>query len=193
VTCSGGSEGCAALKTGLDLARAARDKLGADSAGGKAIGKVLDFYGAWGKDNGVHVSFGSLDKGTLGQETMGKNGTIDIKFDLGQINSSARNSSTGGVFGLSERAADEIHEGQHGVDDRKRGVATDSRRAINATEHNAYRTESYVFQGLGANSAQGLWNSNWTPENMESNRSAAVDAAAAGSVAADCQGGGCKP
>lgn|ERR1019366_2560404 len=104
-----------------------------------------------------------------------------------------RNSSTGGVFGLSERAADEIHEVQHGVDDRKRGVATDSRRAINATEHNACRTESYVFQGLGASSAQGLWNSNWTPENMETNRAAAVDAAAAGSVAADCQGGGCKP
>jgi RHS repeat-associated protein len=191
--CSGSKDQCAAIQTGLNLAKAAQEKLGADSKGGKAIGAVLKFYGAAGEKNGVNVGFGNLDKGTLGQERAGANGTTNIKFDLGQINAAARGSSNGGVFGITERSGVEIHEGQHGVDDRVRGGGTDSRRALDATEHNAYGTESYVFQGLGANSAQGLWNTNWTPGNMEANRGAAVDAAAAGSVAADCEGGGCRP
>ncbi len=58
--CSGSKDQCAAIQTGLNLAKAAQDKLGADSKGGKAIGAVLKFYGAAGEKNGVNVSFGNL-------------------------------------------------------------------------------------------------------------------------------------
>jgi hypothetical protein len=147
----------------MNLAKAAMDKLGADSKGGKAIGQVLEFYGAAGQKNGVNVSFGSLQKGELGNAAAGPNGTVNIKFDLKQLNASASQSGIPGTFAMSERAGNEIHEGQHGVDDRARGGGTSSARAIDATEHNAYGTESYVFQGLGVNSAQGLWNTGWVP------------------------------
>ena len=190
--CGSSQDECAAIKTRMDLARAAVSKLGADSVGGKAIQKVLNFYGPEGKDNGVYVSAGKLEAGNLGKEILGPNGTVNITLDLGQINAAARNSSMGGVFGLSEGAGAVIHEGEHGVDDRARGHEMTTRKEVDATEHKAYRTESYVFQGLGANSAQGLWNANWTPAETEQNRSSAIDAAAAGSVAADCAGGVCK-
>ncbi len=191
--CSGTKDQCAQIQTGLNLAKAAQDKLGADSKGGKAIGAVLKFYGAAGEKNGVNASFGALKPGTLGQESSGGQRVTNIKFDLGQINNSARSSSIGGVFEMSERSGVEIHEGQHGVDDMKRGDGTDSRSALNATEHNAYGTQSYVFQGLGVNAAQGLWSTAWSPAGAEANRNAAIDRDAASSFAADCAGGGCKP
>ncbi len=119
--CSGTKDQCAQIQTGLNLAKAAQDKLGANSTGGKAIGAVLKFYGAAGDKNGVNVSFGALKPGVLGQESSGRQGITNIKFDLGQINNMARSSDIGGVFSMSERAATEIHEGRHGVDDMKRG------------------------------------------------------------------------
>lgn len=193
VTCSGSKESCAQIKLGYDLAKAAQQKLGANSTEGKAIGKVLAFYGAWGKDNGVHISAATLDKGTLGVTTAGPNGTTDIKLDLGQIKSAAQNSPVGGAFDWAARAGVVVHEGQHGVDNQARGGGTDSRRALDATEHNAYRTESYVFQGLRSNSPSGLWNMGWSPQETEANRSAAIDANAASSVEGECGGGQCKP
>jgi len=193
ITCSGSAESCAQIKLGYDLAKAAQQKLGADSAGGKAIGKVLDFYGPWGKPNGVNISAATLDKGTLGVTTAGPNGTTDIKVDLGQIKSAAQNSPVGGAFEWVVRAGVVMHEGQHGEDNKARGGGTDSRRALDATEHNAYRTESYVFQGLNSNSPSGLWNVGWSPEETEGNRSAAIDANAASSVEEECKGGACKP
>jgi RHS repeat-associated protein len=55
--CNGSKDQCAAIQTGLNLAKTAMDKLGADSKGGQAIGKVLSFYGAAGEKNGGR-SFG---------------------------------------------------------------------------------------------------------------------------------------
>ena len=193
VTCTGNKESCAQIKLGYDLVKAAQQKLGANSKEGKALGKVLAFYGAWGKDNGVHISAATLDKETLGATTAGPNGTTDIQVDLGQIKSGAQNSPVGGAFEWTVRAGVVAHEGQHGVDDKARGGGTDSRRALNATEHNAYRTESYVFQGFGSNSPYGLWNTGWSPGEAEANRAAAVDRNAASSVEEECKGGACKP
>ena len=59
--CNGTKDQCAAIQTGLNLAKAAQEKLGADSKGGKAIGAVLKFYGAAGEKNGVNVGFASMN------------------------------------------------------------------------------------------------------------------------------------
>ncbi|MEO6830021.1 MAG: hypothetical protein ABI164_09425 [Acidobacteriaceae bacterium] len=89
--CTGSKDQCAVIQTGLNLAKAAQGKLGADSKGGTAIGAVLKFYGAAGEKNGVNVSFGNL-KGPPGTASMGANGQINLKFDLEVISASARGS-----------------------------------------------------------------------------------------------------
>jgi RHS repeat-associated protein len=179
--CSGSKDQCAQIKTGLDLAKAAMNKLGADTKEGKAIGAVLKFYGSATDKNGVNVAFGDLKKGTPGVTSAGENGTVNIKFDLKQINAGATNSDRGGVFGLSERVGTEIHEGTHGTDIRKWGGGPTTREQVYSTEHHAYTTESFVYRGLGVNSSVDLS----SPQ--------AIDAAAARSVAQDCAGGACKP
>jgi RHS repeat-associated protein len=57
--CNGSKDQCAKIQTGLNLIKSAEANLGANSKGGKALQKVLDFYGSAGKDNGVNISFGS--------------------------------------------------------------------------------------------------------------------------------------
>ncbi len=188
--CSGSKEQCAQIQDGLNLAKAAQNNLGADSKEGKAIGAVLKFYGAAGEKNGVNVSFGSLAEGTLGETTAGAHGTVNIKFDLDQINSFASGSMPG--TSLSERSANEIHEGTHGVDDRRAGHGPENRHEEMTTERNAYRNQSYVYQGLGVGTQFGLWSPSWSPANAEQNRNAAIEQGAQRSTDAACAQG-CKP
>jgi len=188
--CSGSKDQCAAIQTGLNLAKEAQAKLGADSKEGKAIGAVLKFYGAAGEKNGVGVSFRNLAKGTLGETTAGANGTVNIKFDLGQISSFARGSMPG--TSLLERAGTEVHEGQHGVDARAAGHGPENRHEEMQTERNAYRTQSYFYEGLGFETPTGLWSASWSPATAEQNRNAAVQEGAERSTNAACAQG-CQP
>ncbi len=188
--CSGSKEQCAQIQDGLNLAKAAQDKLGADSKEGKAIGAVLKFYGAAGEKNGVGVSFGKLAAGTLGETSSGPNGTVNIKFDLGQISSFSQGQTPG--TSLVERSAAEIHEGTHGVDDKRAGHGPENRHEELQTERNAYRTQSYVYQGLGVNTQFNLWSPSWSPANAEQNRNAAIEEGAQRSMAAACAQG-CQP
>jgi RHS repeat-associated protein len=188
--CSGSKDQCAAIQTGLNLAKAAQDKLGADSKGGKAIGKVLSFYGAAGEKNGVNVSFGTLKGGAEGQASMGANGQINIKFDLGAISKASVGSMPG--TSITERAGTEIHEGTHGVDERAMGHNPENRHEELGTERNAYRTESYVYQGLGVGTPSGLWSPSWSAGTAEQNRNAAIEDGAQRSTAVACSQG-CPP
>jgi RHS repeat-associated protein len=171
--CSGSKDQCAQIQTGLNLAKAAVKDLGADSKEGKAIQKVIDFYGKAGDKNGVNVSFASMKQGQLGSAELGKDGhSVNIKFDLGQINSAGRGTSEGaGMFSFGLRAGVEIHEGTHGVDERAWGHNPTTDREEDRTEHNAYRNESYTFQGLQF-SGTPLWH----PGMTEAERNAAIDA-----------------
>jgi RHS repeat-associated protein len=187
--CSGSKDQCAAIQTGLNLAKAAQDKLGADSKGGKAIGAVLKFYGAAGEKNGVNVSFGNLN-GPTGTASRGADGQINLKFDLGAISASAKGSMPG--TSITERAGTEIHEGTHGIDERAMGHNPENRHEEMGTERNAYRTESYVYQGLGVNTPSGLWSESWSAGTAEQNRNAGVEAGAKASTDYVCKNG-CQP
>jgi RHS repeat-associated protein len=188
--CNGSKDQCAAIQTGLNLAKTAMDKLGADSKGGQAIGKVLSFYGAAGEKNGVNVSFGTLKGGAEGQASMGANGQINIKFDLGAISKASVGSTPG--TSITERAGTEIHEGTHGVDERAMGRNPENRHEELNTERHAYGTESYVYQGLGVGTPSGLWSPSWSPANAEQNRNAAIEDGAQRSTKAACAQG-CQP
>jgi RHS repeat-associated protein len=185
--CNGNKEQCAQIQTGLDLAKAAVKNLGADSTDGKAIQKVIDLYGPLSEksgdkgDNGVNVSFASLQKGELGKAALGGDGhTVNITFDLGQINASGSHSSLGGTSAFGERAGVAIHEGTHGVDERAWGHNPYSGKQEDWTEHNAYRNQSNTFRGLGWTSADGLWYPGMTARDQN----AAIDAGAQRSDAA---------
>jgi RHS repeat-associated protein len=134
--CSGSKEQCAQVQDGLTMARVAQEKLGADSKGGKAIGAVLKFYGAEGEKNGVGVGFKNLSTGTLAETGTGKNGSVNITFDLKQINSYNSGNALGGWV---ERAGTEIHEGTHGLDDKNRGRGPENRHEVLQTERNGQR------------------------------------------------------
>ena len=136
------------------------------------------------------MSFGNLDKGTLGETTAGANGTVNIKFDLGQINSFAQGSMPG--TDLIERGGTAVHEGRHGVDDRVAGHGPENRHEEMQTERNAYRTQSYFYQGLGVETPTGLWSPSWSPTTAEQNRNAAVQEGAERSTNAACAQG-CQP
>jgi RHS repeat-associated protein len=188
--CSGSKEQCAQIQDGLNAAKAAQAKLGADSKEGKAIGAVLKFYGAAGEKNGVGVSFGNLAKGTLGETSFGANGSVNIKFDLKQIDSFGR--QAGPLGSWTERSATEIHEGRHGEDARVAGHGPENRHEEMQTERNAYRTQSYVYQGLGVETLTGLWSPSWSPAAAEQNRNAAVQEGAERSTNTACAQG-CQP
>jgi RHS repeat-associated protein len=188
--CTGSTDQCGMIQTGLNLAKAAMEKLGADSKEGKAIGQVLKLYGDAGKDNGVNVSFGTLKGGATGQAGIGANGTINIKFDLSAISKSVVGSAPG--TSLSERSGTEIHEGRHGADERAMGHNPENRHEEMWTERNAYRTESYVYQGLGVDDPSGLWSPSWNPAIAEQNRNTAIEEGAKRSTAQACSPG-CPP
>jgi hypothetical protein len=179
------------IQTGLNLAQAAEKELpGSDNANdrtaAKAIQKVLDLYGPLSTkagdkgDNGVNVSFGAMKPNEVGQAEIGKDGhTVNIKFDLGQISTAGRGSDIGaGGMSLGLRAGVAIHEGTHGVDERRWGHNPFTSQEDWA-ERNAYRNESYTFQGLNF-----PYTSLWHPEMTEGERNAAIGNAAAASDAA---------
>ena len=75
------------------------------------------------------------------------------------------------MFSLGLRAGVAIHEGTHGVDERAWGHNPTTDKEEDRTEHNAYRNESYTFEGLQF-SGTPLWHQGMT----ETERNAAIDA-----------------
>jgi RHS repeat-associated protein len=182
--CAGSKDQCAQIQTALNLAKAAVKDLGADSKEGKAIQKVIDLYGDAGKKNGVNVSFGTFkNPNVTGQAVMGKDGSINIKFDLTKINASGSNSSQPGASMFGERVGTVVHEGTHGVDERRWGHNPQTDQQEDWTEHNAYRNESYAITGLGWFSASGQF----SPGMSVKDREAAIDVDAKASDAASKQ------
>ena len=109
--CNGSKDQCAQIQTALNLAKAAVKNLGADSKEGKAIQKVIDLYGDAGKKNGVNVSFGTFkNPNTTGQAVMGKDGSLNIKFNLTKINADGSHSLQPGASMFGERVGTVVHE-----------------------------------------------------------------------------------
>ncbi len=72
---------------------------------------------------------------------------------------------------ITEAGATGVHEGRHG---KKRdnlfrfnmGAIDKSLAAYGEIERQAYDSESWVWKGLGASSAHGLWRANWDREGL---------------------------
>jgi len=189
--CQGSTDQCKAIQTALANVQSAANNLKAGSKEQKTLEKILKFYGPEGKKNGVTVKFGSLG----GQEEahtgttsfLGLFKRTTITFDLNQIQKDFSNRNEN-----AEAAGISAHEGQHGLDQRLFGMAK-NRAQENATEINAFGAQSFVSQGLGVNSAYGLWNTSWPASNAEALRQQAIESNAQKATDLWCSlGGNCQ-
>lgn len=64
-----------------------------------------------------------MKRGEVGTAHLGDDGhTVNIKFDLGQLNSVGNNTPLGGADRFPVGAGVVIHEGTHGIDERRGGT-----------------------------------------------------------------------
>jgi RHS repeat-associated protein len=183
--CKGTKDQCAAIQAGLDKAKEALKGNDLNKQQKAALQKVIGFYGKAGDANGVVVQFGKTGAGTGGNTDSSK---------VFNANITTITFSPTKFAGLStlQQAEEEVHEGVHGENGVERGGRNPANKAEElATERNAYRTQSYVPQGLGvADGGWGLWDPTWPAAQAEGDRNSAVDSNAQKSTAAWCAAGG---
>jgi RHS repeat-associated protein len=182
--CNGSKAQCTQIQAGLDKAKEALKSGDLTKQQSAALQKVVSFYGKAGDANGVVVQFGGTAAGTGGN-------TASSKVYSANITTITFNSRAFAGLSTLQSAEEEIHEGTHGID----GVARGGRDPANkteemATERNAYRTQSYVAEGLGVVSSWGVWDPSWPANQAEGDRNAAVETDARQSTAAWCAAGG---
>ncbi len=183
--CKGSKDQCVAIQTGLDKAKEALTGNNLTKKETAALQKVIGFYGKAGDANGVIVQFGKTDAGT------GANTNSSKVFNANITTITFNPTKFAGLTTL-QQAEEEVHEGVHGENGVARGGRTPANKAEElATERNAYRTQSYVPQGLGvADGGWGLWDPTWPANQAEADRNSAVESDAQKSTAAWCAAGG---
>jgi hypothetical protein len=147
--------------------------------------RYTKLYGAEGKKNGVKMAFTNdksvvANTGTTGF-SMFKTTTVTV--NLASIAGIA--AAHPGSTAATENAAVAIHEDTHGMDERN-GVPDRTRRDELGYERRAYEAQAYVNEGLGVDSAWGLWT------NAGGMNQAAIEAGAQASTNQWCSNG-CPP
>jgi hypothetical protein len=173
--CESNAENCTYFDRGMTMAQAAAASPYLDASERAALHAVRTFFGDKG-DPSVRISFKSND---LVQ------GTARLDADL--------RASISLIAGkdLWETVRDAFHEGSHGLDDRIRGRAIESRAERKATE-----VQAYLIQAIFQKATNRASNSNdgWTPAGGF--RMDKIEVQAEGSVRAACLGetsGSCGP
>ncbi len=183
--CNATKDQCTAIQNGLDKAKEALKGNDLTKQQRAALQKVIGFYGKAGDANGVIVQFGKTGAGTGGNTDSSK----VFNANITTITFSAKN-----FAGLStlQQAEEEVHEGVHGIDGVARGGKNPANKSEDlSTERHAYRTQSYVPQGLGVtDGGWGLWDPAWPANQAEGDRNKAVEDDARQSTAAWCAAGG---
>ncbi len=152
---------------GIDQARRAVKSKKLTAKEKADLQEVLDYLGTAGDGNNVRVAFGKIE-GAWG-ELAGKD---QIKIDIKGIISESEQKHFGYKFDLiTEVGAVGVHEGRHGKNGdnlfRFHLNPTDQDFAdYGEIERKAYNSESWIFKGLGASSAHGLWRTNWDTEGL---------------------------
>jgi RHS repeat-associated protein len=176
-----------AFRDALENAALEAQKLPADSEERKAIEAAISAYGIEGDGNNVRVAFGTLGEGTPGVTDTDRQGHEVVKFDLGQFPD-----SHGKVNADVEAAAIVTHEGRHLIDDGIFGPVTTRWRnftsVLTVEERRAYRTQSYVNEAAGTESAFHVWNPSWAEADRDVLREAAVKRAADEDVKSETKG-----
>lgn len=151
--CKGSNEDCGAVQVALEnIKQAARKLSSSDANKSAALQRVATFYGDPGKKNGVVVQIGEAG-GNMGNATTGRRGTT-ITLDTPRISATFADRGDGSTV-VAETSAIVAHEGQHGIDQRAKGMPN-TRATEKAQELGAFTTQGLVNEGLGVNSAYGI-------------------------------------
>lgn len=123
------------------------------------VAQIRRFYGSEGVDNGVIVSADSEVVDRAGTAVTQGGGT-EIRIHFDNLKNALPNFPTSTYQDLISSTL--IHEGNHGVDQRRRsqkGLAamTTSRTELLASELRAYTSEGLFYRGLGRDSPWLLW------------------------------------
>jgi RHS repeat-associated protein len=180
--CDGTKANCDAVEDRLGRAREVHERM-KPSRDKDKLGEVLKFFGAAGEDNGVDVSFSSGTQ--VGSAEMKQDGSISVS-----LNPSFHRFGTGYEAPRDVGAAILIHEGQHGVDARRKGGNPSSREETKWTERNASGVESVFQRAAGTRSFHGLWDPRWPDSRAEALRRQAVERNAEYSTMSWCASGG---
>jgi RHS repeat-associated protein len=178
-TCQATKTQCAQVSSALKLLQtvAKSDKLSSNER--SELQKVLKFYGSSTDVNGVVVKFDpSLPKPVSGNEDTQSTqvGNTSIAVSTITFNPSHISATSGRISDMEHV----IHEGTHGVDDRKLGRDPKTRDEYLSTERHAYGNESLVSRGYGVQSPNGV-------------TAATIEPMAQRSTEEDCRGqGGCN-
>jgi len=127
---------------------------------GKALNKILDFYGTENDGNGVVVQFGAL-KDANAITHFEPNAGVVVTFDLNQMASSYANAGMSQFGAAVEAAATFIHEGQHIVDAIALNRDPSSFDERLSTETAAFLSQSYVNRAFRVNSPYEVWMNSW--------------------------------
>lgn len=173
----GSGEECGRIKSALAKVREAANRFKKGSKRRAALEAILAFYGDFGVNNGVTVDFDNSLKyisGTVHEP----DGSTVITFNL-QRADERFGPGPGGSNLATEVAAATAHEGVHGLQFEATQWIWDEAMV---NEIQAYTIMSYVNQGLGVNSAYGVWT---IQKGFDPGR---VDAYAVGSAEGWCAG-----
>jgi RHS repeat-associated protein len=187
-TCNGTEEQCADVERALDKAREALSTGKLSPKKRKDLQEVVEFYGAAGdSSDGVVVQFGKVEKGATADTDSSRDGTMyitTITIDPKKLPG----------LTLGQLTETVVHEGTHGLDGVARGGRNPETQAEEmATERRAYRTQSYVAEGVGGRASNGLWDPTWPADKAEASRDRAVEQSARRSTEIWCRvGGKCK-
>lgn len=173
------------MAAALSLIGSARDRYDEGSAEHESLGRILEFYGEEGVENGVAVTFGSVEGGSIGETSGGRStgGDVIIKFDTDRLRGIVGSRNFGREF-----AGSVAHEGRHGID--RRNQEPRSASEYESYERRSFRDQADVYRGLRFGSSSELWDPGWPRGQAEANRDRRINELSAGARVDFCRRAG---
>ena len=173
---------CMRIATALGRLKLAETKM-KDGTERDKVRAVLSLWGKFGEE-GVDVTFKTADDREIGSARLRSDrSSVNVNVDPARF----------GALSWNQRAAVLAHEGQHGVDIRKRAAAGDFRMnywdKVFATEMLAYRLQSFVDEAL--NTQSNLWWPGITTKERDAQIYSGANASTFSVCRASAPGGGC--
>jgi RHS repeat-associated protein len=181
--CKASKDDCATIEAAVQRVRDAAANLPKGSLEQQKAEAVAKMYGALNEKTGVVVKVSTVQANAVAETGTARHffsKVTTVTVDLG-----IARSSYGASFD-TELAAALGHEMQHGIDQRA-GLDHNDRASEKAMELRAFTTQSYINQGLGANSVYQIWTNGQRND-------AAIESNAERATQVWCQNGGnCRP
>lgn len=177
--CEGGKAACAAVAKQVGNIAKAAEALPQGSEGRQALARISSFFGKPGEANGVVVKADADLGGVADGRARIDSGVVTIRVDSQGI------TERSGSAAPDVLANALVHEGSHGVDQKRAGSMTYSRSELHQGEVRAYQAQGSYAQGSGRD-VFGMLKSDGSVDGAQ------VQDLARQSVQLACQTGACR-